>query len=165
MKSTSKFDYDSRYGSGGFGPREPLIRVELDISDDPRDKLAQEMFEGDEYPIMGCHRLVPIVGQISNSFLIYRKKRSERLAETASNTYTVLQKLDGRDFLHVCSNDKFFFEKGSGNFDGNLSASQKRVISKGISRESWEYGPYHEAEQEMIKAIIADYKEFAKLLK
>lgn len=159
MKSTVKVDFRSRYGDDNFGTKEPLIRVEVEPSDDPRDTLLQEIFWGDFVPIGASLTNPSSVGPNDRkTYRIYRKNRSEQLCELAGHVHTSLCAFADLPCVMITSNDEIYFEEEGNKFmkDGSSSAMGGRR-SKGISRSEHEYDT---SDFEFLKLITKDFKDF-----
>lgn len=164
MKSQLKVDYKSRYNDGEFGEKEPLIRVELVRSEDPRDALLNEIFEKDEiFPPLAASRIKEENGE--RTFFIYKKSTKSLLCDLLSNVHLALAKYSGLD-VHFCtSHDEYYFEL----------ASNYQVRSKGVSREIYfeglqTYSNSPDADRNKyymlyIEQVVKDFKDFEQIVK
>ncbi len=114
MKSSIKVDFRSRY-SGAITDKEPLVKVEVVPSEDPRDSLLADIFQGDP-PKISIFRF--ITDPSSNdtggvTYFICKKERLEQVYDIGSQVFEVLiesadEKLD--TIVYVTGSDETWFE-------------------------------------------------------
>jgi hypothetical protein len=111
MKSTIKVSYQARYGNNS--EREPVIKVDLAESDDPRDLLLKDLFEDGASIGMAreqkSNRAIGPEGE-QETILFYRKKPHELIHEIS---FDVIQLLDliypEYRFIHVYDGIQNFY--------------------------------------------------------
>jgi len=112
MKSTIKVSYQARYGNNT--EREPVIKVDVAESDDPRDLLLKDLFEDGASIGMSRER---IAGRIlgpnekrEETILFYRKKPHELIHEISFDVIKVIDLMyPAYRFIHVYDGIQNFY--------------------------------------------------------
>lgn len=148
MKSSIKVDYASIYESN-LGEREPIVRVDVIQSDDPRDTLLNCIFKPGVVLAVQKREPVETVGGSKDVYIIYSKNRFSQVCDLLSPIFSALVFLtpNSEDMIMVTSNDEFYFSYNKDN--------KKR--SKGLDR----YSLNTMDDYTVIKMAVADFKEFA----
>lgn len=160
MKSSIKVDYKSRFGEH-FPEKEPIIKVVLEKSDDPRDTLLGEIFDKDPF----CKRIgISRISEDPETYTIYKRSdREYKINDIFSPAFTTLCKYSGIAATMVTSSDKMWFE-----LEGN-----PRIKSKGFDKLEFYKTAYcstpsaegeNAAELRLFQAIVEDWKDFEKLV-
>lgn len=155
MKSTLKVTYESRFDSNlnFFAPKEPVIKIELERSDDPRDILIEEVLGRSIYPNLGTMKVQAYEATIKTNkevFLIYRKNRAEELCDIALNVYLTLTYFHPKNLKLITTDDRFFFEVEE--------TKNRKKASAGINRQEFE----GKSDIDFRTALIEDFKDFVK---
>ncbi len=153
MKSTIKVDFSSRFGDGDFGSKEPLIKVDLISSDDPRDTLLGELFR-ETFPKLASAQMNPSQSGGVKTFKVFLKKRPEQLCDIASSIHSTLGAYFNMNTIMVTSYNEMYFEEVKE--DNSVG-----VRSKGIDRGQYEY----EDDLVFIKAFTQDFKDLQDKIK
>lgn len=163
MKSSIKVDYKSRYG-GDFGEKEPIIKVSLISSEDPRDTLLEEIFK-EKDPFCKSIQAFAInpdqkVGE--REFVIFSRKWRERMInDIGSPMFMALTRYTGIEAEFVTSHDEVYF---------NL-VSDYKVRSKGIKNyeiESLQWSDRlaeHMKEVGFIDRLMEEWKDLEQKVK
>jgi len=160
MKSLIRVDYKSRFGDGNFGDKEPLIRIDLLESDDPRDTLISEILKGETYPKIGASQinesLVSPDGK--KTYVLYRKNDMEWLCEMASTAFSALAGYSGMEnVIMVTSEKEFYFELSDNSKVRSKGTERMRLyLADSIMRQ--------ERDHEFVKRLAADWKDFEKIV-
>lgn len=155
MKSTIKVTYESRFDGNlnFFAPKEPVIKIELERSDDPRDILVEEVLGRSLYPNLGTMKVLPYEAAIKTNkevYLIYRKNRSEELCDIASNVYLTLCYFHTKYLKLIVSDDRFYFEVEE--------SKNRKKSSIGVNRQEFE----GRSDTDFRTALVEDFKDLLK---
>jgi len=151
MKSSIKVDYASIYDSN-LGDREPIVRVDVIQSDDPRDTLVGCIFKPNVVLGVQKRECVEIVGGSKDTYIIYAKNRFSQVCDLLSPVFTSLSVLSTiADLIMVTSHEEIYFSYEK---DG-----KKR--SKGLDR----FALNSMDDLSIIRAAVSDFKEFTKKVK
>ena len=152
MKSTLKVSYQCRYG---LSDREPVIKVDLAESDDPRDLLLKDLFEdGASIGIareQKSNRAVGPEGE-EETILFYRKKPHELVHEVAFDVIQIIDLMypDYRFLLIYDGIKNFYFTT---HLDEHFKSEEMD-----INHLIW-HGPH-----DIRKNFVANFKRFLEKL-
>lgn len=151
MKSSIKVDYASIYDSG-LGEREPIVRVELFQSDDPRDTLLNCIFKPDV--VIGVQKREIETPERKETYVIYVKNRFTQVCELLSPVFTALASIypDINRLIMVTSSEEIYFEKEP------TDKKEQRRRSKGLDR----YKLNGMKDLDIIKTATTDFTDFIK---
>jgi len=146
MRSTLKVAYQDRFGHPK-GTKEPVIRIELVKTDDPRDTMLEDLVDlNSELGIMSLgYEPTAMVGA-SPTFLIYKKSISEQAGEIMFDVFQTLNLEHGDRFKTVYHSGVYYFEL-------NKSSEYR---SKGVRLEDY----YFNFTVDFKTALINDFKDF-----
>lgn len=148
MQSTIKVEFNSIF-SNPKGDKEPMIRVDLLQSDDPRDHLINSIFSTGKLHIQKVDE-----GKDDHPvWVISSKNRHSHIYDLVSNVHDVMLKTvspDETNIVLVTSHDEFYFD------NSELGTGIKR--SKGFKRDSL----LSMADRDIIQLAVNDFKSFAK---
>lgn len=147
MKSQIKVDYAGLHEGLDNENKKPVIRIELQKSDDPRDTLLNDLVT----PTTVFGYRLKSQNDLSQTYILYAKSRHEQVYDIAENALFVLKHLWGNEipFTLITSHDEIYFECGSG---------ENYQRSKGINRNEASFLQNHE----IIKLIVEDFEIFQR---
>lgn len=145
MKSSIKVDYDSVF-TGHLGDKEPVIKVKIQDSDDPRDTLIRCIFT----PTSKYEVKLREQTNEGDVYVIYAKNRYTQVCDLWSNVFlTMIHTLpDASAITMITSNDELYFER-QGHAD-------KYIRSKGCKREEMNFI----SDTEVIRSSVNDFVAF-----
>jgi hypothetical protein len=151
MKSQIRVDYRYRY-SGNFGEKEPIVKVDVEQSDDPRDSLLAEIFHGDP-PRVSIFKSWDEKVSKATTYFISRKTKLEQVTDIGSEVFQVLIETvkDKTGLIFVTGADYHWFEKEP------LSGGEGSR-SKGVNREELSTLD----DREVRIRFVQDFLEFTK---
>lgn len=144
MKSSIKVDYDSIF-TGSLGNKEPVIKVKIQDSEDPRDTLIRCIFS----PTSKYEILLRNQSKEGDEYVIYSKNRYAQVCQLWENVYNVMiHTLPDASAISMCtSNDELYFD---------MQGTEKYTRSTGCKREEMNYIP----DNEVIKNAVNDFNLF-----
>lgn len=160
MKSTIKVDYKSRYGDGDFGDKEPIIRVDLVESDDPRDTLIHEIFRDEDFARIAGVERGPSSKNPQKQYVIFRRGDRERqINDFMSPIFSGLIRYTGIEAEFITSSDELYF----------ALAKDNKIRSKGINDKELseiKYGNFstHMKDVVFIDRVVEEWKDFEKIV-
>lgn len=147
MQSSINVDYDSIF-SGNLGNREPVIKVKIQDSDDPRDTLIRCIFT----PTSKYEVRLKETGNEGDVYIIYAKNRYAQVCDLWSNAFlTLIHTLSDSNVNFITSNDELYFER--------QGDTEKYIRSKGCKREEINFIP----DSEIIKLAVNDFVSFTAI--
>jgi hypothetical protein len=153
MKSTIKVSYQPRYGN--YTEREPVIKVDLAESDDPRDLLLKDLFEDGASIGLSRERVTErSIGPNGEeeTILFYRKKPHELIHEISFDVIQMIGLLyPAYRFIHVYD--------GIQNFYFTTELEEKFRSEEMNINHLLNCNPY-----EIRKAFVANFREFFEKL-
>lgn len=147
MKSSLKVDYRSRY-SGNLGDKEPIVRIDVEESEDPRDSLLAEIFNGEVPKVLVFKSFEEKIH--GTTYLIAKKSRYEQVCDIGSQVYQVLLETvkDKTGLIYVTGSDFHWFERDL----------KEITRSKGLRRDELSQLP----DREVMIQFVQDFLEFTK---
>lgn len=160
MKSQIKVDYKSRYGDGDFGDKEPIIRVDVIESEDPRDTLLNEIFRDQGFQKIGAGKISP-KGSANDQVIIFRRTPREIwINDLASPIYLGLTKYSGIDAIMVTGHNGIWFELSKD------SAVRSDVLSNDFM-ESLRFDLITDNQRDLkfVERLVEIWKQFESTIK
>lgn len=147
MKSSIKVDYDSVF-TGDVGNKEPVIKVKIQDSDDPRDTLIRCIFT----PTSKYEVRLRENSSEGDVYIIYAKNKYAQVCDLWSNVFlTMIHTIpDASTITMVTSNDELYFERYS---------LDKYTRSIGYKREEMNYIP----DDKIIRYAVKDFIDFTSI--
>lgn len=142
MKSSIKVDYASIYGDN-LQDKQPVVRVEVFESDDPRDTLLACIFK-EKSQLSVWKRAA------TNTFIISEKNRFQQVADIASDVFlTLITAFPHKQDINMCTGaDEIHFEITVPDPPLKRSKGKDRITLNSLN------------DLNVIRELVADFKEF-----
>lgn len=159
MKSQIKVDYKSRYGDGDFGEKEPLVRVDVVQSDDPRDTLLYEIFRDDGFLKIGGSSINP-ANSVKQFVLFRRKEREIWINDIMSPMFLALVKYTGINANFVTGSDNMWFE-----LVDDYSVRSKGITERELNNIQYDNHTDLDRKTSLQDRVIKEWKQFEEEVK
>lgn len=148
MKSSIKVEYDSVF-TDNLGDKEPIIKVKIQDSDDPRDTLIRCIFT----PTSKYDVKLKETTNEGDVYVIYSKNRYSQVCDLWEQVFNVMiHTIDAYDVIMCTSNSEIYFEKQSLHYRRSLGGNRDEMCN-GMP------------DKEIIRKSVVDFTTFVSTFK